>query len=113
MQTLHPRKPNWFSLNPNRGRKIHIAFGVTYVTTLLLGFLIGPLATALAGITPFGTLHSYMGIAVAGLVVTGGSLGLYLNHGAERVRFIHMSIQLTTLVLLAFQAATGIMFLLV
>ena len=89
-----------------------MAFGVTYVSVLLLGFLMGPLATALAGFAPFGTLHSYIGIAIASLVVTGGSLGLYLNRGAENVRFIRMSIQLTSLVLLAFQAATGILFLL-
>ncbi len=112
MQTLHPRKRNLFSLNPDRGRKTHMALGVTYVSVLLLGFLIGPLATTLAGFAPFGTLHSYLGIAIAGLVIIGGSLGLDLNHGADHVRFIHMSIQLTSLVLLTFQAATGILFLL-
>jgi hypothetical protein len=112
MQTLHPRNPNLFSLDTDRGVKTHMTLGVIYVSVLLLGFLIGPVAMALAGITPFRTLHSYVGIAIAGLVVAGGSLGLHLSHGAEHVRFFHMTIQLTSLALLAFQAAIGIIFLL-
>jgi hypothetical protein len=111
MQTLHPRKPNLFSLNTDRGVKTHMTLGVIYVGVLLLGFLIGPVAMALAGIMPFRTLHSYMGIAIACLVVAGGSLGLRLSHGAEHVRYFHMTIQLTSLVLVAFQAAIGILFL--
>lgn len=79
MQTLHPRKPNLFSLDTDRGVKTHMTLGAIYVSVLLFGFLIGPLAMVLAGITPFRTLHSYVGIAVAGLVVAGGSLGLRLS----------------------------------
>ena len=111
MQTLHPRKPNLFSLDTDRGVKTHMTLGAIYVSVLLFGFLIGPLAMVLAGITPFRTLHSYVGIAIAGLVVAGGSLGLRLSRGAEHVRFIHMAIQLTSLTLLALQAAIGILFL--
>jgi hypothetical protein len=112
MQTLHPRKPNLFSLNTDRGVKTHMTLGVTYVSVLLLGFLIGPIAITLAGITPFHTLHSYLGIAIACLIATGGSLGILLSRGVEQVRFFHMTVQLTSLALLAFQASTGIIFLL-
>ena len=112
MQTLHSRKPNLFSLDTDKGVKTHMTLGVIYVSVLLFGFLIGPVAMALAGITPLRTLHSYVGIAIAGLVVAGGSLGLHLSRGAEHVRFIHMTIQLTSLTLLALQAAIGIIFLL-
>jgi hypothetical protein len=88
-----------------------MTLGVIYVSVLLLGFLVGPAAMALAGIMPFHTLHSYMGIAIAGLVVAGGSLGLYLSRGAEHMRYFHMAIQLTSLALLVFQAAIGILYL--
>jgi hypothetical protein len=111
MQTLHSRKPNLFSLNTEKGVKTHMALGVTYVSLLLLGFLVGPVAITLAGISPFHTLHSYMGIVIACLVAVGGSLGLYLSRGAEHVRYFHMAIQLTTLSLIAFQAAIGILYL--
>ena len=112
MQTLHPRKPNLFSLDTDRGVKTHMTLGVICVTVLLFAFMVGPVAVALAGITPFRTLHSYMGIAIACLIAVGGSLGLRLSRGVEHVRLYHMTIQLTCVALLAFQAATGIIFLL-
>jgi hypothetical protein len=88
-----------------------MALGTIYVSVLLFGFLIGPIAVTLTGTMPFNTLHAFMGIAIACLIATGGSLGLMLSQGAERVRIFHMTIQLTSLALLTFQAATGIMFL--
>ena len=112
MQTLHPRKQTLLSSDKDRGVKIHMTLGMTYVSVLLFGFLIGPVAFTLAGITPFRTLHSFMGIAIACLIAVGGSLGILLSRGVEHVRFFHMAIQLTSLALVAFQAATGIIFLL-
>lgn len=112
MRTLHGHRADRFRLNEDRGVKTHMTLGALYVSTLLFGFLLGPVMAVLAGFSPFQTLHSYIGIAIAGLVIAGGSLGVYLSKGAERVRFIHMTIQLTSLALLAFQAATGIMLLL-
>ena len=101
---------------PQRGLLAsHLRLAKPAVVLLLLGFLSGPISAAwLRDWTPFGTLHSWLGVLAAALFGSTGWLGLRMRRGRlSRARGANLHGTLGTLAMLAgaVAAAAGLVLL--
>ncbi len=75
---------------PPELRRRHLRFAKATVSLVGIGFLAGPLsALLLRDWTPFGTLHAWVGSAVAALFLAAAVIGRRLERGESRAPGIH------------------------
>ncbi len=75
---------------PPELRRRHLRLAKATVTGVAIGFVAGPLsALLLRDWTPFGTLHAWVGSAVAALFFAAAVIGRRLERGESRSRDLH------------------------
>jgi hypothetical protein len=71
-------------------RTAHLKWAKPAVVLVLIGAITGPVSMALLrGESPLGTLHAWLGIAVALLFGAAGVVGRRLEHGRGASRDVH------------------------
>ncbi|MEZ4214855.1 MAG: DUF4079 family protein [Myxococcota bacterium] len=89
-------------------RRSHLLRAKLALPLLVAGFALGPVAAVLArDMTPFRTLHAWVGVATLALFVAAGVTGHRLEEGALPLRAPHARLALAALLASAVAFATG------